>query len=63
MPFRYRRSVRLGQVWITIGKRGQSWTVGRTNFKRGYTLKTTIRLFRGCRGSLEASGSGEDTLH
>ena len=48
MPFRYRRSVRLGRVRINIGKRGiTSATIGCTNFKRGYTLRTTIRLFHG----------------
>ena len=48
MPFRYRRSVRLGRLRINIGKRGiTSATVGRTNLRKGYTPRTTIRLFRG----------------
>ena len=47
MPFRYRRSVRLGRVRINIGQRGiSSTTVGRTNFRHGYTPRTSIRLFR-----------------
>ena len=49
MPFRFRRSIPiLPGVRINIGNRGiTSITIGRTNFRPGYTPKTTIRLFRG----------------
>ena len=49
MPFRFRRSIKiLPGVRLNIGKRGvSSVNVGRTNFRRGYTPKTTIRLFPG----------------
>ena len=49
MPFRFRRSIKIVPgVRLHIGKRGiTSTTVGRTNFRRGYTPKTTIRLLPG----------------
>jgi hypothetical protein len=48
MPFRFRRSIKVAPgVRLNLGKRGiTSTTVGRTNFRRGYTPKTTIWLFR-----------------
>ena len=51
MPFRFNRRIKiLPGVTINIGKRGiSSTTIGRTNFRRGYTPKTTIPLFRGAK--------------
>ncbi len=49
MPFRFNRRIKiLPGVTINVGKRGiSSTTIGRTNFRKGYTPKTTIPLFRG----------------
>ena len=49
MPFRFNHRIKLfPRVTINLGKRGiTSTTIGRTNFRKGYTPKTTIPLFRG----------------
>jgi hypothetical protein len=49
MPFRFNRRIKIFPgVTINLGKRGiTSTTLGKTNFRKGYTPKTTIRLFRG----------------
>jgi hypothetical protein len=49
MPFRFRRSFKVAPgIRLNVGNRGiTSATIGRTNFRRGYTPRTTIRLFPG----------------
>jgi hypothetical protein len=49
MPFRFQRRVKIFPgVTVNLGKRGiSSTTIGRTNFRKGYTPKTTIRLLPG----------------
>ena len=49
MPFRFRKSIKiLPGVRVNLGKRGiTSFNVGKTTFRRGYTPRTTIRLFPG----------------
>ncbi len=49
MPFRFNRRIKLFPgVTVNLGKRGiSSTTIGHTNFRKGYTPKTTIPLFRG----------------
>lgn len=49
MRFRFNRRITIAPgVTVTVGKRGiSSTTIGRTNVRRGYTSKTTIRLARG----------------
>jgi hypothetical protein len=37
-----------GLMRINLGKRGiTSFNIGKTNFRKGYTLRTSIRLFPG----------------
>ena len=48
MPFRFRRSFKFGAVRINVGKRGvSSFNIGRTNFRKGYTPRTSVPLFGG----------------
>lgn len=43
MPFRFRKTVRVGPVRLNFGKRGfTSLGVGRTTFRKGYTPRTSI---------------------
>ena len=45
MPFRFRRSIKVAPgIRLNVGKRGiTSTTIGHTNFRRGYTPRTTVR--------------------
>jgi hypothetical protein len=65
MPFRFRRSITIAPgVRVNLGKRGiSSATVGRTNLRRGYTPKTTIRLSGDSHGSGAASGDDRERAH
>jgi hypothetical protein len=49
MPFRFRRSIKVAPgIRLNVGKSGiSSTTIGHTNLRRGYTPRTTIRLFPG----------------
>ncbi len=49
MPFRFRRSIKiLPGVRVNVGRHGiSSVNVGRTNFRKGHTPRTSIPLFWG----------------
>ena len=49
MPFRFCRSIKLlPGVWLNVGHKGiSSVNVGRTNFRKSYTPRTSIPLFWG----------------
>ena len=48
MPFRFRKSIKLGPFRINIGKRGiSSVNIGPVNVRKGYTPRLSLPLFGG----------------
>ena len=48
MPFRFRKTLRLGPLHFEVGRRGvTSIGLGRTTFRRGHTPRVSVPLFGG----------------